>query len=486
LRFTSFDREVFLSPQFHYMSNGQCRKMHFAALEILERFGVRLYLEEAIALLKKAGCDVSDGNLVRIPAGLVERAFSTVPKRVVLADRNGRRVLPLENNRTFFGPGSDCLNILDHRTNVRRKALLSDVAEGVILCDALPEIDFVMSMVLPSDVDMEIADRYQMEIMLNNTSKPLIFVTYEFDGCVDVVEMAECVAGGEEALRRNPFLACYINVTTGFNHNKDALQKLLYLSGKGLPFMYIPDGNAAVTGPVTVPGAAAIVLAGTLAGLVISQLNREGSPFIMAGWGGGTIDLKTMVIPYCYPTARNIMQAMSRYYGIPSFGLGGTSDAKVVDQQAASEAALTLMVEVLTGSDLLHDLGYLEAGLTFSFSQLVICSEIVSWIKDYLKPIDISDETLALDVIEEIGMNKDYLSHPHTFKHFRRHWYPKLFERGNYENWVSAGGKTLAERAAEKVEDILAQHQPEKLPEDIQKSLKEFVQRAESRKKAKG
>lgn len=219
---------------------------------------------------------------------------------------------------------------------------------------------------------------------------------------------------------------------------------------------------------------------------MISQLNREGSPFIMAGWGGGTIDLKTMVIPYCYPTARNIMQAMSRYYGIPSFGLGGTSDAKVVDQQAASEAALTLMVEVLTGSDLLHDLGYLEAGLTFSFSQLVICSEIVSWIKDYLKPIDISDETLALDVIEEIGMNKDYLSHPHTFKHFRRHWYPKLFERGNYENWVSAGGKTLAERAAEKVEDILAQHQPEKLPEDIQKSLKEFVQRAESRKKAKG
>ena len=106
-------------------------------------------------------------------------------------------------------------------------------------------------------------------------------------------------------------------------------------------------------------------------------------------------------------------------------------------------------------------------------------------IKDYLKPIDISDETLALDVIEEIGMNKDYLSHPHTFKHFRRHWYPKLFERGNYENWVSAGGKPLLKELRRKSR-IYAQHQPEKLPEDIQKSLKEFVQRAESRKKAKG
>lgn len=482
----SAKKELFFAPHFSYMSHRQCQKMHFAALEILERYGVRMYLEEAVDMMKKAGCDISEGNLVRIPSGLVERAFSTVPKRVVLADRNGRRVMPLEHSRTFFGPGSDCLNILDHRTNVRRKALLSDVAEGVILCDALPEIDFVMSMVMPSDVDMELADRYQMEIMLNNTTKPLVFVTYEFDGCVDAIEMAECVAGGEEALRRNPFLACYINVTTGFNHNEEALQKLLYLSGKGLPLLYIPDGNAGVTGPVTAPGAAAIVLAGTLAGLVLSQLNREGAPFIMAGWGGGTIDLKTMVIPYAYPTARNIMQAMARYYGLPSFGLGGSTDSKVVDQQAAAEAALTMLVEVLAGVDMLHDLGYLESGLTFSFPQLVICTEIISWIKNFLKAIDINEETLALDVIGEVGMSNDYLSHPHTFKHFRQHWYPKLFERGTYEGWVSSGGKNLAERAADKVEDILAQHQPERLPKDIQKALKEFVQRAESRKKARG
>jgi trimethylamine--corrinoid protein Co-methyltransferase len=467
--------------QFGRLSPQQCEKLHNASLEILERTGVHLYEPEAIELFKKAGAFVSDGNRVRIPSGLVEKAFTTVPKRVVLCDRHGRRVMPVEGYRSFYGPGSDCLNIVDHRTWERRKPVLKDVIEGITVCDALPHIDFVMSMFLPSDVNQVIADRYQMEVMLNYTTKPIVFVTYDLGGCVDAVEMAETVVGGPEALRQNPLVACYINVTTGLRHNEEALQKLLYLAEKGLPALYIPVTSGGITGPVTPAGSMAIVNAGMLVGLVLSQLKREGTPIIVPGWGGEGIDMKTMVGPYSGPDHRGLAEALAHYYNLPMFTLAGASDSKMVDQQAGIEAALTLMVDALAGGNIVHDLGYLESGLSGSLAQLVICNEIVGWIESFMKGIEINDETLALDLIDEIGPDGQFLDSDHTMRHFRERWYPQLFERDNYDNWLAKGGKSLAERAAERVDEILAQHQPEPLPEDIRQRIKAIVRRAEER-----
>jgi trimethylamine--corrinoid protein Co-methyltransferase len=180
---------------------------------------VRLYDQEAMDLLQETGVPATDGNRVHIPAGMVEKAFTTVPKRVTLCDRHGNRVMPVKGHHSFFGPGSDCLNIVDHRTGERRKPVLQDVVEAMIVADALPHIDFVMSMFLPVDVSQPVADRYQMEAMLNHTTKPIVFVTTDFSGCVDAVEMAEAVVGGPQALQRNPTVAYYINVTTGLRHN---------------------------------------------------------------------------------------------------------------------------------------------------------------------------------------------------------------------------------------------------------------------------
>ena len=239
---------------------------------------MRLHLQEAVDLLKRAGAQIADGNLVRVPHTLVERALATAPKCVVLHDRDGNPVMPLEGLRCYYGPGSDTLNIVDHRTGERRKPVLKDVKEGTILCDALPHVDFVMSMALPMDVDPAIADVYQMEAMLSYTTKPILMVSYELQGLVSALEMAEAVAGGEEALQRNPFVACYINAVSGLVHNKEALQKLLYLSEKGLPALYIPSSTGGITSPVTPAGAVALDNAGVLAGLVLSQLTRKARP----------------------------------------------------------------------------------------------------------------------------------------------------------------------------------------------------------------
>ena len=466
--------------QVERLTQAQVRKLHNASLEILTRTGVRLFHPEAVDLLKRAGAFVSEGNRVRIPPGLVERALTTVPKRITLYDRHGRAAIFAEEHRCYYGAGSDCLHIIDHRTGARRDPLLKDIVEAMTICDALPNIVFVMSMFLPVDVNPMVSDRYQMEVMLNTTTKPIVYVTNEFSGTVDAVEMAEMVAGGAEALRQRPTIAHYINVTTGLRHNEEALQKLLFLADKGLPAMYIPVSLGGTTGPITQPGGVAIINAGVLAGLVLSQLKREGAPFIVPGWGGSALDMKTLVSPYCTPNWGSTAQALAHGYGLPMFGLAGCSDAKVVDQQAAAEAALTLMSETLGGANLIHDLGYLESGLSGSLAQLVICDEIVSWIGACLAPTVVDDETVPLDLIDEIGPDGQWIDADHTRRHLRAQWYPTVFERGNYDQWMARGGKTLGERAADKVNKILSTHKGEALPDDIQQAIHAVVARAEA------
>jgi len=469
----------FNGRSFPQHSTQDCRNISEASLEILDRVGVRLHLEEAVQLLKGAGANVTEGNLVRIPSGLVEKALDTVPKTLTLHNRDGMPVIPMEGTRSFFGPGSDCLNILDHRTGDRRQPLLKDVTDGVTLCDALPNVDFVMSLLLPTDVDGSIADRYQLQIMLNNTAKPLIFVAYEFQGCLDAVEMFKAVVGGSDALRMKPMAACYINVPSGLVHNEDSLRKLLYLSKAGVPSLYIPSSAGGVKSPVTPAGTVAFDNAGVLAGLVLSQLNQEGSPVIIPGMTGGTFDMRTLVSSYCEPE-RTLAHSLARFYGLPMFGLGGASESKTADGQAAAEAALTLLVDVLAGSHLIHDLGYLESGLTFSFTQLLLCDEIVSWIKALTQTTEVSSRTLAVDVVESIGSEGQFLDTEHTLGNYRERWYPSLFDRSSNDSWVQRGGKSLAERAAERIDHLLAEHKPEPLPDSVKKDLQSIVEKAEN------
>ncbi|HEY5671147.1 MAG TPA: trimethylamine methyltransferase family protein [Anaerolineales bacterium] len=472
----AIDHQLPRPYRYSRLTDEQFQLVHSASLEILERIGVRVDLGEALDLLKHAGARVED-NLVRLPPRLVEQALQTAPKQVTLFNRHGEPVMPLDGDRCFFGPGSDCLNIIDHRTGERRKPVMQDVVEGVILCDALPNIDFVMSMFLPADVDQTIADTYQAEVMLSHTTKPIILVSYGASGLRNAVEMAEVVVGGPEALRAHPLLTCYINVVSGAVHNEECLQKLLYLAEKGLPSIYIPGSNAGVTSPISMPGAVALDMAGGLLGLVLSQLKREGTPYILSAMDPAALDMRTSVSPYAY-AERGIIRSVSQRYGLPTFALSGCSDSKVVDQQAAAEAALTMMAEVLMGGNIVHDLGYLESGLTFSFAQLAICDQMASWVKAFFSPVEVNDETLALNVITEVGPGGQYLKHKHTRAHFREHWYPDLFERGNYTDWTQKGSQTLGERAATRVQKILDEHHPQPLPDAVRARLRQIVQQA--------
>ncbi|HEY75317.1 MAG TPA: hypothetical protein G4O00_03935 [Thermoflexia bacterium] len=468
------------SVRFSRLGPQECERIHLASLEVLERVGIEVYDEKARQLLVKAGAR-ADGVRVRLPERLVEWALSVAPKRITLYDRNGRVAIRAWGYRSYFGGGSDCLNILDHRTGERRRAVLEDVREATVLMDALPEVDFVMSAFLPSDADQRIYDRYQMEVMLNNTTKPIVFVTPDFEGCVTAVEMCEVVAGGAESFQQRPFAICYINVTSGLVANAEALQKCIYLAEKGLPLLYIPLNAGGVNSPVTTAGCMATMNAGTLLGIVLAQLVREGTPVGVPGWNGGPYNLQTMVGNYVLADEQGVATAMGKYYNLPVFGLGGSTDSKVLDQQCGAEVTISLFTALLSGANLVHDLGFMDAGMQGSLPLIAICNDLLGFLRAATRGVVVDDETLALDVVEELGPSGNYLAHDHTLKHFREAYYSKLADKWPHSQWVERGATTMEERAAKLVEEILAGHKPEPLPADIRRDLRKIVEREQAR-----
>ncbi|MGD8967836.1 MAG: trimethylamine methyltransferase family protein, partial [Anaerolineae bacterium] len=422
------------------------------------------------------GADV-DHLRVRIPSHMVEKALSVAPSRLTLCNRYGQVAIRAWGFNTTFGGGSDCLYVLDHRSGERRKATVDDVRDAAILMDGLPNIDFVMSGFLPSDVDQQIYDRYQMEIMLNHTTKPIVFVTPDFEGCARMVEMCEVVAGGAEPFRQRPFATCYINVTSGLVANEEATRKCIFLAEKGLPMLYIPLNAGGVNSPATTAGCMATMNAGTLLGIVLAQLVRPGTPVAVPGWNGGPYNLQTMVGNYVLAEEQGVATSMGKYYDLPVFGLGGSTDAKVLDQQCGAEATLSLFTAHLNGANIVHDCGFMDAGMQGSLQLIAICNDLIGFIRAATAPVEASDETLALEVVEELGPTGDYLAHDHTFTHFRDPYYSKLADKRQYDDWVGQGATTMEQRAAEQVDAILASHKPDALSEEIQQALREIVER---------
>jgi len=457
------------------LSPHQCQKIYHTALDALERFGVQLYEPAAIDLLKKSGVTRIDGCQVYIPARLVEQALKTVPRSISFYDRNNALAMTVEGRRTYAGTGSGSMHILDHRSGKRRLPLLADIKKGMIVCDALPHIDYVMSLFLPSEVQPDRVELYQAEAMLAYTRKPICFVASNLERCRKIVDMLEIVAGGANELRKNPHGFCHTSSLTGFRHEAGSLQKLLFLARKGIPFTYVGAAAGGATAPVTVAAAMTVAHVGTLVGVVLSQLAREGAPILINGYGGQMLDLQTLVQPYADPERRGQCTDFAHFLGLPMFCAAGCSESKALDQQAAAEAALTLFAEYLFGGNLIHCIGYLESALCTSLQQIVVCDEIISWIKAFMQPVTVTDETLGLDVIEQVGILGNYLATEHTQAHYRQRWYPMLMDRNPYHRWEKAGAQTLGRRAAERVETILMTHQPEPLTPLIARKLRGIV-----------
>jgi trimethylamine--corrinoid protein Co-methyltransferase len=319
--------------------------------------------------------------------------------------------------------------------------------------------------------------------MVLNTRKPIIATAWNRENLKDLVEMAEIVAGGADALRENPFVVMYTEPISPLQLGLEPTQKILYMAGKGLPVICGTGKVGGATCPNTIAGAVAQGNAESLTGVLVAQLKREGAPVIFGG-ERLHLDMSTALCSYGAPEFMMSVAAnaeMAAYYGLPSWSYAGCSDAKTFDQQAAAEGSLMTFLAALSGGNLNHDVGYLEAGLTSSLEAVVAANEVIGIAKRIVGGIEVSRETLALDVIHDVGPGGEFLTSEHTFDHFKEDWFPSLFDRGSYEAWESDGKKSLSQRANEVVQRVLETHTPEPLSDSVQSEITKVVVRAEER-----
>ncbi len=449
------------------LSKRQIENIHQASLDILSRTGMIFEHEAVRDLLKKNGARV-DGERVRIPANLVDQALAAAPSSLLLYDRHDRPAMDLGGARSYFGTGSDTPFYVDPYTGARRKTDRESVATVARLCDALDNIDFIMSMGIAAERPGASSFVHQYAAMQEGSSKPIVYTAQGLKDIEPIYDLALAAAGGDAGmLRSHPRNVLYTEPVSPLVHTRKAMEMLLFCAANRLPLTCPSGMMAGATGPVTLAGAVALANAETLAALTVLQLAGPGTPFVYGG-NVSVMDMRTTLFTYGAPEFHMAFAAfadLGHYYKLPIWGLAGASDAKVLDAQAAAEAAYEILMARLSGSNLVHDVGYLGTGLTTSMEMIVLCDEIVSYTRRIGRGIEVNEKTLALDVIDQVGPRGQFLDTDHTVEHFRQHiWQPRLFDRNAQDVWRAAGGKDLFARLNENVREILDTHQAAPLP----------------------
>ena len=465
-------------PSLSMLGREACLRIHRTSCQILRRTGVHVYSDEAIALLRDAGAAV-DGPLVKIAPSLVEWALASVPGPFNLYGRGSDQVaLALDGEGVYFGPGSDTLRYLDPRTGARRPFRLADVADCARLCDALPNIHFVMSVGVPQDAPGASYFPHQFAALIRNTTKPIVVVCDTLADMEAITAIAAAVAGGMDALTAHPSILLYSEPSTPLQHSRQATEKLLFCARHRIPITHSPAPMMGGTAPVTLAGALALGNAELLSSLVIHQLQNAGAPFLY-GHGVHHLDMKEMVSVYGAPEfqlARVAAAEMGRFYGLPVWGYAGHSDSKVVDGQAAADAQFSVLVAFLARTNLNHDVGYLESGLAGSPEMMVLTDEIVSMTARFMQGVRVDDEALAVDVVDDVGPGGEFLSHDHTMAHWRELWLPQLFDRQRLEAWEEAGARDLGDRLRATTVALLDEHEVRPLPAGVEREIDVVLQ----------
>jgi trimethylamine--corrinoid protein Co-methyltransferase len=463
--------------------------MFNGVLNVLETIGLDVHHEEARKILGDAGARV-DGKRVCIPQHLVKRCLSTAPRSFTIYARDGNPAhdIHIGPGRAHFGPGPTPPNFIDIETLERRLYVKEDARIVATVVDALPNIDFCESLGTISDVHPDLAASYEFATMFPNTSKPIVAWSFGWDDSADIHKIAVAEAGGQEAFEKRPNYVHYCEPLSPLVSTFEAVDKVIFAARHAVPVIFTTCALAGGTAPVTAAGIIVQTTAESFLGLVLSQTIRPGLPFFMGGVLS-VMDMSAMILTYGAPELCLMMAGateLAHYVGIPLWQTGGCTDAKCLDEQAALEGSLSCFFSALSGGDLCHDVGYTESGMTGSILQTVMMDDAIGYSRRITRGIEVNEDTLAADVIQNVGPDGHYLYEDHTMRHFKTEfWYPNLCDRHNFEEWVESGRKTMRQRVIERTREILASHKPSPVKPETADAITAIMKAAEERVKTK-
>jgi trimethylamine--corrinoid protein Co-methyltransferase len=467
----------------HYLqplSADELYRLHVTSLEILEGKGVLVHESEAVDAFKKAGCEVEENKVVKIPQYLVKESIKKAPSSVTLCGRDRKHDFTVGNGNFYGGICGTAQYVLDLETHQHRKAKKSDVASLTKLLDALENFRCVfVPQVVPNDVPEQDIDVHAADAALRNTGKHLgPIVCFSEANIEDVIEMAETVAGGSEELRRRPIISAAAEPVSPLQHSVPQTRNLIAYASRGLPVHITNHPITGFTSPVTLAATIAQSNAEALSYLVLAQLINPKTPIIYGPYGTTPNMKEGIHLPASVEATliQTALMQMTRHYELPSLGFSGIN-GKVLDAQMGIEDMLCILPLALAGADLVL-VGLMDNDDTMAYEMLVIENEILRLIGRLLRGVEVDEVRIALDLINQAEPGASFLSEKHTVDFYSsEHVIPRLFERSSRKNWEKAGSKDLFQKASEEAKHILETHRPPPLENQVSQKLDEKVRR---------
>ena len=464
------------------VSRDELESVHQAALTVLKEIGIDVLHDEARAMLKSAGCDVAPGSeRVRFDPQLVEAQIGLAPRSFTLHARNPARDVVIGDGRVAFCSVASTPNSFD-RAGGRRPGNNRDFQNFIRLGHGLDSIHVWGGYpVEPVDIHASVRHLDALFDMLTLSDKPIHAYSLGRERITDGIELARIARGiDQETLEREPSLFTVINSSSPLRLDTPMLEGVLQMARRNQIVVLTPFTLAGAMAPVTLAGALAQQHAEALAGLTVAQLARPGSPFVYGGFTSN-VDMKTGAPAFGTPEYMKTAMVggqLARRLGLP-YRSSNANAANTLDAQAAYESVFSLWGAIMGGVNLLmHGAGWMEGGLQASFEKMVLDADLLAMVTDFLKPLRVDVEELAIEAMREVGHGGHFFGAAHTQSRYRNAFFaPMISDWRNYESWREAGSPTAYDAAERIYKQRLEDYQQPPIEPERLEALQDFVAR---------
>ncbi len=465
---------------FKPLTEESIHRVHQTAMRVIEEVGFEVNSEAALELFKTAEAWVDQGkHLVRLPQKRAMELIGMAPSEVRLCGQDEKYDIILGGHRVYTGTGGTALYVYHPDTGQKQPASLDDLKRITKLVDKLDNIHLFVLSTYPTELPVEQVDVNRFFAGLDNTTKHVMGGVYTLDGVKQVIRMAEFIAGSGDRLRQRPLISMITCSISPLRMDGQYGDLVVAIAQAGIPLVCPAEPLCGATSPVTLAGNLVIQTVDSLMGVMLTQIINPGTPVIFGSVATNTNlrDLKYLAGSVEMGLINAAGAQMAQFYKLPFYATGGMTDSKVLDVQSGYESALTSLLCALAGANFIHDAaGLMEFALTACYEKYVIDNEILGMVMRAVDGIKVNDDTLAFDLIKQVGPGGNFVTTKHTRRFMRsEHYQPSLSDRDSREEWEAKGKKTILERATETVEELIASHNWS-LPADIREQVLSEIQ----------